>query len=343
MVRGTGLRLGSAFMIGLLSGCTFQPSPSFIAEVREEAKTCVERAMVYPFDPSVRTQGMEAAARVLGQAARLRIREGLKDRDPGVRFASAMALGKLKDAGALPALRALCDDPDPSVRIGAYFAQEQLGAATRASRTAWRDLLRKHEKPEVRRNAVLALGQLQDKSTIPLLRIAAASDSDDGVRIQALEGLALLGDKDAVNRFVFEAFGGVGFKQPFALMTLGQVPDDRVLPTLRARLAHSPYLEARLAAARALGAKGQPDGFDLAMRSLDWNQPNRSLPDDRPENQLMRIRSMAAMALGEIGDARALGKLRRTMEDPQDPRVQLAAATAILMIVDRQEPRPSVR
>ncbi|HPD31385.1 MAG TPA: HEAT repeat domain-containing protein [Phycisphaerae bacterium] len=327
----------------LATGCSFEPTPDFITAVRQEARTCIERGMVYPFDPAVRAQAMEAASKVLGDSGRLRIREGLKDQHPGVRFAAAMALGKLRDKAAVPAMEALTNDPDVSVRLAAYFALEQCGLPTTERRTAWRDHLRKHENPEVRRNAVLALGQLGDRSTVPLLRAAASGDSDEGVRTQALEGLAMLGDKDAISRFIFEAFGGVGYRQPFAVMTLGQVPDDRVVPILRSRLASSPYLEAKLAAARGLGAKGYADGLGLAMRSLDWNKPDRSLAEDRPENQIMRVRSMAAMALGEIGDPRALGMLKKTMENPEDPRVQLAAATAILMIVDREALQPSVR
>jgi len=339
-------RTGLAALLGLAAltaGCGFEPTPEFIKVLRNEAQTCVERGMVYPFDPAVRTQAMEAASNALGDAGRLRIREGLKDEHPGVRFAAAMALGKLQDKVAVPALQPLINDPDPSVRIAAYFALERCGLPSTEHRTRWRDHLRNHENPEVRRNAVLALGQLNDKATIPLLRIAASSDSDEGVRTQALEGLALLGDKDAINRFTFEAFGGVGYKQPFALITLGQVPDDRVVPTLRSKLASSPYLEAKLAAARGLGVKGHADGLELAMRSLDWSKPDRNLPEDRPENQIMRVRSMAAMALGEIGDRKALAKLKKTMENPEDPRVQLAAATAILMIVDRETRQPTVR
>jgi HEAT repeat protein len=336
--------LGAAVLLaGLLAGCAFNPSPAFVAQARREAETCIDRGMVYPFDPAVRAQATEAAAQVLGESSRLRIREGLKDQHPGVRFAAALALGKLKDKGALPALQNLVNDPDPSVRVGAYFALDQLGASTSAQRTLWRDILRKHEKPEARRNAVLALGQLKDKATIPLLKAVVSADSDEGVRMQALEGLALLGEREAVNRFIFEAFGGVGFKQPFALLALGQVPDDRVIPCLKLRMKNAPYLEAQLAAARGLGAKGYADGFDLAFRSLDWNQPVRNLPEDRPENQVMRVRSMAAMALGEIGDPRALEKLKKAMEDPEDPRVQLATATAILKIVDRGGVPPAVR
>ena len=78
-------------------------------------------------------------------------------------------------------------------------------------------------------------------------------------------------------------------------------------------------------AARALGMQRCEDGYDLALASLNWNAPQRDLPDDPPELQVMRVRSMAALALGQIGRPDALGPLKQLMENGDDPRVQLAA------------------
>jgi HEAT repeat protein len=244
-----------------------------------------------------------------------------------------MALGRLKDPDAMPALRGLLADPDPNVKVGVYFALERLGDPTH--RAEWANMLRHHENPVVRRNAAMALGMLGDAKALPLLERAADADRDDGVRLQAMEGMAMLGDKEAISSFITNSIAGKGFLQPFALATLSHIQDERVAPALRTRLESSPYLEAQLAAARSLGALGYPDGFDLAVKSLDWDQ---TLPDptgdDSPATQIMRVRSMAAMALGEIGDRRALDALARRMQTPDDPRVQLAAATAILMILN---------
>ena len=52
----------------------------------------------------------------------------------------------------------------------------------------------------------------------------------------------------------------------------------------------------------------------------------------------MRVRQLAAMALGAIGDHRALPALRRRLNDPSDPRVQVYAANAILEILSNREP-----
>jgi len=324
-----------------LAGCATAPPVPPDPELRELVTGCINRALNHPFLPEVRAQAMEAAADVLGQKARLHIREGLKDEQPGVRFAACMGLGKVKETASIEVIRPLVNDPDPSVRVGAYFALERMGDWSH--REAWAWALRDHEDPVVRRNAALALGHLENKSVMPLLRAAANADRDDGVRLQALEALALLGDQEAINQFVRDAFGGLGFKQPFALLTLGRVAEPRVLSALRGRLESAPYPEARLAAARGLAMQGYGDGYKLAVQCLNWNQPNEQLPDDPRENQIMRVQSMAALALGEIGDRRALGWLKQRMESSDDPRVQLAGATAILMILNKASSAELVR
>jgi HEAT repeat protein len=319
----------------LTAGCTASDPGVSDTELRRTATAYVEAGLRFPDIPAVRAQAMESATETLGDEALYQIRPGLKDEHPGVRFAACMAIGELEDRESIPQLRKLATDSDPNVRIGAFYALEKLGVTS--YRRAWRDMLRYHDSAEVRRNAVLALGQLGEPEVLPLLRMAATTDQDEGVRIQAYEAMALLGDEHAIGRFIYEALGGVGFRQPFALLTLGEVPDERVIPALVTRLETSPYLEARLAAARSLGAHGYANGFELARKSLTWDDADPAAPNDSVRSQIMRVRSMAALALGEIGDRRALKPLSRLMQDPDDPRVQLAAATAILMILDGSE------
>jgi hypothetical protein len=111
------------------------------------------------------------------------------------------------------------------------------------------------------------------------------------------------------------------------------VQSDGVLADLRARLANAPLVEDRLAAARGLGMHGDRSGYDVALRALTRYKPVKNLPDDPPENQMMRVRSMAAMALGDIKDRRALGWLRVRIAPGEDPRVRVAAARSILMVL----------
>ncbi len=343
---------GVALTVALLAGCSWAPAVPPDPQLRALAARYVCSAVGYTHNPGVRAEAIEAAES-LPADQRAIIRSGLKDEHPSVRFAACLATGRLKDAAARSEVQKLLGDADPNVRVGVYFALERLG--DRGYRQHWAQCLRRHPDATLRRNAALALGRLGDKSALPLLQEASTLDDDEGVRVQALEGLAALGDKNAINHLTHDAFGGIGYKQPFALLALGRAPGDQVVPTLRSRLTASPYIESRLAAARSLGMHGHAAGLALAMEFLNWTEssgpamgpitPSASpakgptapqpmpLMDDSPENQRMRIRTMAAMALGDIGDPRALPWLKQRMEEPDDPRVQLAAARAILMIL----------
>lgn len=317
-------------VLTFLAGCaSMPPAASEEAQYRELALRYVRAAMTFTDNAAVRAQAMEAAPLAWNELRPMVI-EGLRDPHPGVRFAACMALGKRRDTGAATAVRPLLHDADHSVRVGAYFAVERLGDSSH--RTAWAEALLRSKDPSVRRNAALAMGQLEDAGVMPLLQRASREDKDEGVRLQSLEAMALLGDQNAASYFIRDAYGGAGYRQPFAILTLGHVKED-VVPLLRSRLKSSPYIEAQLAAARSLGVRGNGEGYELALHSLTWNSPQKDLPDDPPDNQLMRVRSMAALALGEIKDRRALPALRALVQGADDSRVQLAAARAMLMIV----------
>jgi len=317
------------------AGCAVAPPDE---QMRDRATLCLHRGMRFPGNPAVRAQGIEAGAEVLGAPAAPLIREGLGDDHPGVRFAACLALGKLVDRSSIDQVRLLVGDPDLHVRVGACYALERMGDYS--VRRIWFEIMRDAGSPEVRRNAVMALALLEDPRTRTMLKRVASEDTDDGVRLQAVEGLATLGDADAEGGFIRDAFGGMGYRQPFALLALGRVKGADSIAVLRSRMSNSPYLEARLAAARALGMHGRMDGFELALKSLDWNKPDPNLADDPVDNQIMRVRTMAAMALGDMRDRRALPGLNACMETADDPRVQLAAARSILMILqDGESPR----
>jgi len=312
----------------IAAGCAVAPPDD---QLRDRATLCLHRGVRFPENPAVRAQSIEACAQVLGTSTIDLIREGLRDEHPGVRFAACLALGKLADVDAADAIRPLTEDADPRVRVGAYYALERMGDAS--YRRAWVTIMRDSADAEVRRNAVMTLGLLEDPRTRTMLKRVAAEDPDDGVRLQAVEALAVLGDSDAEGGFIRDSFGGLGYRQPFALLALGRVQGPDSVAVLRSRLANAPYLEARLAAARALAMHGRDDGLNLALRSLSWNSPNRNLPDDPAENQVMRVQSMAAMALGDMRHRRALAPLNQLMETTNDPRIQVAAARSILMIL----------
>jgi len=78
----------------------------------------------------------------------------------------------------------------------------------------------------------------------------------------------------------------------------------------------------------------------LALKTLRFKTPDLS-PDvvkrDPPHQQIVRKRSMAALALGAIADPSALPHLRETIMT-DDHAVRVAAAQAVIQIVDHATP-----
>jgi HEAT repeat protein len=59
---------------------------------------------------------------------------------------------------------------------------------------------------------------------------------------------------------------------------------------------------------------------------------HREVKNDPARNQTLRIRQLAVHALGAMRDKRALGRLAELMNTEGEPRMQVAAAKAILEI-----------
>jgi HEAT repeat protein len=110
-------------------------------------------------DPFVRMTPAEALVRVYERAKDVpALRELLKEEDPGVRREAVAALGRVGDKQDVPALRKLLKDLDVrgwAVRalVGFYEGAKDVPAL--------RELL-KDEDPDVRQEAVAALGRVGD-------------------------------------------------------------------------------------------------------------------------------------------------------------------------------------
>ena len=322
----------------LISAAGCQPvsiTPINELELREQALLGLKAGARYPQSPLVRAQALEALGKVAGDQGVIYFLEAMRDPQPAVRFAACMALGSIKHAPALELLRLRLEDENGSVQAAAVYALHRLGDQTHTSLLA--DKLLRDPEVEVRRNAALVLGEMGEPGSIRLLR-HAARDRDEAVMLQASEAMAILGDGKARRQLAVQAHDGAGHRQTLALIAMGRTPDPRFLPVLEFRLHQGPHLETKLAAARALGQHGRDDGLKLALSNINFNKPTKGLPADPPENQTMRIRSMAALALGAIGDPAALPALKKRLQAQDDPRVQVAAAKAILEILNRKLP-----
>lgn len=330
-------RLLIAGALLVASGCQdISLSPINEIQLRDKALTGLKNGARYRPNPLIRAQAIEALSETAPSHGRIFFRQALRDLAPGVRFAASMALGMIRDTGAAEMLRSRLGDDDPSVRAAVVFALHRLGEQSYTSVLA--DNLLRDPSVEVRRNTALILGRLGEPGSIRLLR-HAARDKDESVVLQAHEAMALLKDPKALQQLAVQAHDGAGHRQAMALLAMGRTGNHRFLDVLRLRLNKGPYLETRLAAARALGQLGYPDGLQIALKAADFNPPRPSPADnDSPENRLRRIRTMAVLALGAIGDRAGLPILKKRLDDQSDPRLQIAAAKAILEILNQGLP-----
>jgi HEAT repeat protein len=322
-----------------LAGCAanpYRPGSPAAAELRARALASLKQGVRYPHVPIVRCQAVEALQEIAPAEGVPWIRSALGDENAGVRFAACLALGTLRDTTSKARITACLDDPDPSVQVGAIFALHRLGDTSQTHRLP--EYLLDAPDPAVRRNAATVLGHLGEPGAVKLLA-RVMNDSDEGLQLQALEAMALLGNEEARQQLVFLAHSGLGAREAFAITALGHTGDAQFAEMYAYKLKTAQHWETKLAAARALGRLGRRDGYAMAAKCVTFNRPDRRaevVADDSLELQIVRIRSMAALALGDIGDQRALPPLADAIDHPYDPRVELAAALAILKILNHQ-------
>jgi len=297
---------------------------------KRRALDVLSAAVTYRANPVVRVEAIEALEYSNCPEALPRIRAALSDDHPGVRFAACVALGRLGDTAVEDRLRKRTQDEDPGVQAAALFGLHRLGHTERTGLLA--TSLLASEEVTVRRNAALLLGMLGESSAVRVLA-RAMKDTDAGVRHHALEAMARLGNREAKQELAFMTNSGVGSEEVFAINALSATGDRTYTDTFRYKYGTAAHLETRLAAAAALGRHGVDEGFDVARRALRVNRPVHKDPKDPPAGQILRIKQLAAAALGAIGRLDALPALEDMMENAKDPRVQASGARAILEIL----------
>jgi len=323
----------------LVVGCASTPAVSGAAPglLEHRAQGLLQAALGYPHNPIVRVEAVEALQSSGDPSVLAWIRTALLDEHAAVRFAACVAVGVLRDDLADGVLRDLLSDDDASVKVAALFARHRLGFTEDTGKMAY--YLLEHRDATVRRNAALVLGLLGERGAVKVLA-RVMRDPDKGVRQHALEAMARLGNREAAQELAFMTNAGIGSEEVFALLALSATGDPRYVDTFRYKLATAIHLETKLAAVRGLGLLGYDDGFDLAVRSLGQTRATVNDPDDPPAGQVLRIRQMAAAALGAIGRDEALAPLQAMMEGSADPRVQVSAAGAALRILGRRAAEP---
>jgi cellulose synthase operon protein C len=269
------------------------------------------------------------------------------DADPRVRSAVARALGASESGDAVVPLLGRLDDPVPDVRRDVVSALGRLG-----DRRAVVPLLARVMDPvaAVRRVAARSLGELGDARAVSAL-VLVLRDADEGVRVAALEAVGRLGDASAVSSVIAGLDDGTPAVRAAALGALGRLGTPDAFAALVARLGQSDLdLEQVLTALDRAGARTLP-----ALRACVDTQSVlgaadgcvRALARVGDAGDVDRVRAalergaatppVALAAFGELGGPNALPPALERLSDP-DPAVRVAAATALLELLDPAHP-----
>jgi len=244
------------------------------------------------------------------------------------RAGAAAALGKDGSAAAVAALRrALMNDPFWGVRADAASA---LGSIrTEAAMAALLEAITV-EHPKARRAVVRALGEFRGKpaAATALIDLIAKGDESYFVEAEAAHSLGRTRDARAFDQLVslLERPSHLDVIRANAIGALGELRDVRAIDIVRPWCAYGRSPRARHAAVSAI-AKMAELGEPHKGAILDFILP---MVDDPDFTMRLRIPS----ALEQIGDARAIGALRRLEERELDGRIRRRARDAISGLSD---------
>lgn len=265
----------------------------------------------------------------------------LLDEDNPLRFYAVDLLTKIHDERAVKPLISVL-----GVRvngIGPLAATALIGVGT----PAVNDLIvcLTSEEPEIRKLAIKALGEIKDERSLESL-LTTLKDENLDVRRQAL--LAVFNfQSDPVMEAALTALHDPSLRVEASLF-LGAKNDLRVLPELLEILTGSEPLDAHRAQG-VLASIGKPavDELILILRDPNPEYPMREVRrkterdnqplefpgrcGNEPQPPILDPRRLAAIALGDIGDQRAVTALTEALnEESADLRADAAMALSKL-------------
>ena len=318
-------------------GCISQPEVD-PARAYMDARMVLRRCL-NDQDEFARSHAIEALAETMGARSGPTFTEALVDASPAVRFAAAMAIGDAKYAPAKDRLLKMVQDkqlePDRRVVPAVIYALFRLGDDTYAGDLY--SLLFDREK-EVRANAALAMGRMQEPSAIGPLQTRLAEEQDPMVRLQLIEALAILGEE--ASALSLEAYTK---KTPYlderlvAIPAMAKVRSATALLVLRELLEAKQPPRVRAAAAGALAMLGEYNAqayeFCLAAarnpEGITRGAYGGSVSATLETSSLQRL---AAISLGWMNNEGAV-KVLHPLLTHSDRGVRTAAAMSILRLL----------
>ncbi len=242
----------------------------------------------------------------LGDPAVEPLIESLQDADASVRVLAVMALAKIGDGRAAEPLVAALKDSDELVQMAVWTALVDMGKpAVEPLISALRD-----NNPDVQRSAALALGELGDDLAVESL-IEVLTDIDYRARSAAAKALGLIGDSRGVPALMVALRDKDVTVRRRAANALGDIGDPRAIEALVWAMDDQDHIVGHSSI--------------IALHNIMRKQVDRSM--DRLINDLyqanMKVRASAIVALGSLGDKRAIQHLIETLSDPStEPKLQ---------------------
>jgi len=306
-----------------LNGCnetvSTTPEAARVQNLRQQALEIV-RAGLKDEDGLVRSHAVEVVSETGTKELMPMVALLLSDQSVAVRFAAAVAVGDTAYSPAAGSVQRLMDEPNENTKMAAAYALTKLGKTEYAN--VIRSLLQSKDQT-VRSNAALLLGKMGEKSDIALLyRTLQDPYSFDKVKIQAIESIARLGDKNI-------------YRGKLWALLISKQADDRVmgirgmgaLGTVEASNAiatilDDDVLEVRLCAAEELGRLGDTTGAGEILSFFAENSQNL--------DKASMANIIATMAIGRIGGPSLTRFLPRLLQS-KAKEVQLSAAQSVLL------------
>ncbi len=298
-----------------------------VSRVREDAITTVTQ-VARSDDAQLRANAVEAAS-YAPQRLKDIVDAGLTDRIAGVRSVAASAVGRAQIKQLLNKVKPLLNDKSDHVKSSAMYALLKNGERTDQSPLAV--MLMSSESPWVSRQAAYVLGELGNRSALPMLRSASASRTNvlepsqqRAFQLQVIEAMVKLGEQDqlpALRAALYPSQVDEFDSAVLAIQILGELRDREAIGQLSSILQYTdktgqPYPpEMRLAAAGALARMG----IDTAAMEADQYLTNPS----------PAIRAQAASVYGNHPGPKYWDRLKALMTD-KDPMVRIAAAGGVL-------------
>ncbi|MEZ6243069.1 MAG: HEAT repeat domain-containing protein [Phycisphaerales bacterium] len=283
----------------------------------------------------IRANAIEALEHVPGRLDEV-VERALRDSNEGVRTVATMVVGRARMVRHAIAVDALRDDPSPFVRASAIYALRRAGDATRPLA----GLLLDHPNARVRAHTAFILGELGERSAMPLLKTASISPAPRAtagerrlLELQISEAMIKLGDEgelQTIRAALYPSRPEQLETTALAVQIIGEVEDrgsiDQLiyLSAYKGKGQQEMPAEVRLAIADTLAKLGLRDGSFIA--------------DEYAGSEIDAVRAQSASVYGRTRQPENLSKLQRMMADPSGI-VRVAAAAGVLEVTEENAER----